>query len=112
MKYEEIPEKIKQQELQILNSTISLESFKLDLSNIEDMVYEQVENEKDEKGKKIYSNEDKRKKETKLRCLSDSNYCKLIDKIKETEIQIKTMNVERDYNRRMFRLFYSLKIEK
>jgi len=112
MKYEEIPEAIKQQELQILNSTIALERKRLEISDIEDMAYSNVESELDENGKKIYSNEEKRKKETKLRCLADGDYCKLIDEIKETEIQIKTMTIERDYNRRMFRMLYSLRIEK
>ena len=99
---EELPQKIMDKEILLLESQDDLEEKQLRIKLIELNISDNVNNITDEKGKKIYSNKEKRDIETKKRLENNDEYKALTSVISDLTKKRKTDEIMIWYLKRKF----------
>jgi len=100
---EQMPQKIFDKEIELLKASNELEELILKKRLIESNTYFDVEMKTDEAGKKIFSNETKRKAETDRLLLTNKDSIELIERIKNRKQEIETEKLLISFLKRKFR---------
>lgn len=106
-RYEEIkkhPEEIKKLRIELIEKYLELENVRSEVKKVEKETYVEVDNEVDEKNKKIFSNETKRQVEVNERISKSKTYTTLSTQLKNLEIEIKKIEVEVEYRKNMLKI--------
>jgi len=84
----QISDDIEKYQKELLEDEFGLENFKEELYLYEDRILQKVEEEVDDNGKKVFSNDTMRKRELKKRLSDDGGYQKISKEYKERKKDI------------------------
>lgn len=100
-----LPERIYELELKLLAELTAINDLEHTRKELERETFSKVESEVDTEGKKVYSNQQKREIETKLRLKSNESYNKIVDKKFELEDNKKKQELLLEREKRKFRAY-------
>jgi len=97
-----LPGEIKAIEESMLDKSSKIETMQLKLDLIELGTRNEVESETDMEGKKLYSNDLKRKVEADSRLQKNDDFRHMLDEMKELKRQLKIDDIMASYKKRVF----------
>ena len=97
-----LPEEIKAAQIKVLNLSDDIEGFLEGKKRLENQIMYLIDEEKDEEGKKVFSNEIKRRIEFDIRILENVEYGNYAKFVKEKIREKAMLEIEIDYMKRLF----------
>jgi len=102
------PEKLMAKETCLVELAERVSDLGLLINAMEEKTYQEVEEEIDAEDKKKYSNEAKRKAETKKRLGLNDRYKDTIKELDKKKAELKALEIETKYMSKLFRSFLAL----
>lgn len=102
------PEKLMIKETCLIELNEKVADLGLLINAMEEKTYKEVEEETDAEEKKKYSNETKRKSETKKRLGLNERYKDAVNELDKKKSEFKALEIETKYTSRLFRSYLAL----